>query len=187
MKKKIDVRIPYEPEGKLGWDYNRIMRETQYEWVLTLDHDVLLLNPNWYHICQLAVEQHPNAGLFTCKTNVKHSDTGQMDPNAPPSQCIDDHQEYAKSVWDTNGMHVTPITKASGFFFLMSVKAWKSVGGFPGKGMFKEDWDYCRRIRPTYEILRLDGLYVYHMKKRVGTWIEGQSTTKEMKNKEVKK
>ena len=182
---KIDVRIPYEPGGKLGWDYNRIMMETPHDWVLFLDHDVFLaLNPNWYHICQKVMQNHPSVGVFTCKTNAKHSNTGQQDVDAPGSDSIAEHQEYAKVVWDKNNYSCTPVSKISGFFMLVSKKAWKDAGGFPGKAMFKEDWDFTRKVKNAgYKLMIINGLYVYHMKKRVGTWIEGLDTTKEVKAK----
>jgi GT2 family glycosyltransferase len=185
QKMKIDVRIPYEPDGKLGWDYNRIMMETPHDWVLFLDHDVFLaLNPNWYHICQQVVENEPKVGVFTCKTNAHHSDTGQCDPDSPSTDCLFEHQEYSKSVFDKYKFTCSPVSKVSGFFMLVSKKAWKEVGGFPGKAMFKEDWDFTRTVKKAgYKLMIINGLYVYHMKKRVGTWIDGLDTTKEVKAK----
>jgi hypothetical protein len=86
---KIDVRIPFEPGGKLGEDYNRIMRETPHDWVLLLDHDVILsVNPIWYWICQQAIQNYC-FGMATCYTNAPHS-TGQQWPE-PAGDCVADH------------------------------------------------------------------------------------------------
>jgi GT2 family glycosyltransferase len=183
--KKIDVRVPYEPEGKLGWDYNRVMSETDHDWVLFLDHDVLLaLNPNWYHICQKVIEQERKVGVFTCKTNAHHSDTGQCDESAPNTDCLFEHVLHAKEVWDENQYKCSDVNKTSGFFMLVNKKAWKMAGGFPGVGMFKEDWNFTRAVkRAGYRLVLIEGLYVYHMKKRTASFIDGVDTTKEIKAK----
>jgi GT2 family glycosyltransferase len=182
---KIDVRIPYEPGGKLGWDYNRIMMETPHNWVLFLDHDVFLaLNPNWYHICQQVIENQPNVGVFTCKTNAHHSNTGQQEVNAPGTDNIFEHLEYSRKIWNEKQYTCSDIEKTSGFFMLVNKKAWKKAEGFPGKAMFKEDWDFSRKVKNAgYRLVLIEGLYVYHMKKRVGSFIEGMDTTKEIKAK----
>lgn len=182
---KIDVRIPYEPGGKLGEDYNRIMKETSHNWVLFLDHDVFLsLNPNWYHICQQVIENEKKVGMFTCKTNAHHSNTGQQDPDAPKDSDLLQHLEFSKKVWGENQYSCSKIDKISGFFMLVNKKAWEKAGGFPGKAMFKEDWDFSRKVKKAgYELKIINGLYVYHMKKRVGTFIDGEDTTKEIKRK----
>jgi GT2 family glycosyltransferase len=180
---KIDVRIPYEPEGRLGWDYNRIMEETPHDWVLLLDHDVLLLNPNWYHICQQASQL--GASLITCKTNAPHPKTGQCDKKAPKTDSVGEHQVYAKQVWDRFGMSATPVSLVSGFFMLVHKPAWRQCGGFPGVKMFGEDWGFSERlIAHGKTLLRLDGLYVYHMRKRVGTWVDEVESTREVRFRE---
>ncbi|NCC30970.1 MAG: hypothetical protein EOM24_02975 [Chloroflexia bacterium] len=180
---KIDVRIAYEPGGKLGWDYNRIMEESQHDWVLLLDHDVLLLNPNWYHICQKATQL--GGSMVTCKTNARHPKTGQHDSKAPVTDVVDDHQIHAKSLWERFGMQTTQVRLASGFFMLVYKPDWKLCGGFPGVKMFGEDWGFSERlVAKNKKILLLQGLYVYHMRKRVGTWIEGSESTREVRFRE---
>ena len=175
---KIDVRIPYEPNGHLGYDYNRIMRETIYDWVLLLDHDIFLLNPNWYHICQEAIKTTPQAGLFTCRTNAHHT---QQDTSAPAGSSIMEHQEYAKKVWRERGMRVSRMGKVAGFFMLVNKEAWRAVDGFPGEGMFGEDWSFSRKLNKAgWPVLCLEGLYVYHHKARTGTWVDGDVTAREV-------
>lgn len=182
---KIDCRIPFEPGGQLGADYNRIMNETVYEWVLFVDHDIFLAsNPHWYLLCQKAIENYPGAGLFTCWTN-NLGRTMQRDPHSPQGHDLQDHIEHARSMFETYQYSCTQIDKASGMFLLISKNAWTKVGGFPGVGIFKEDWDFSRRLtRAGFPIYRIDGLYVYHLRDRKrGSWIEGQETTKEIRDK----
>jgi GT2 family glycosyltransferase len=189
---KIDVRIPFEPEGRLGFDYNRIMSETIHQWVLLLDHDLLMnTNPHWYHLCQSAIRMHPNAGMFTCKTNVPHK-TMQHDSNSPQSNdSIGAHQEYAKLVFDKHQFscsRILPKGNVSGFFMLISKDSWSKTGGFPAEGMFKEDWRFSQKLhQKNIPIYLIDGLYVYHMRKRQDSWIENVNGTKEIKAREVKK
>jgi GT2 family glycosyltransferase len=184
-KVKIDVMIPYEPGGKLGWDYNRIMKEAKHDWVLLLDHDVFLsLNPNWYHICQQVIENEKNVGIFTCKTNAHHSNTGQQDPDAPESNDILEHIEFSRKIWDRYQYSCSDMGKISGFFMLVNKIAWQKAGGFPGKAMFKEDWGFSRKVKQAgYRLSLINGLYVYHLKKRIGSFIDGIDTTKEVKAK----
>jgi GT2 family glycosyltransferase len=187
MKKpKIDVRIPYEPGGRLGFDYNRIMKETPHNWVLFLDHDIFLaLNPHWYYIAQQALIANDGGkvGMFTCKTNINHKGTGQFDENSPQTDCIEDHRQYAKTAWDTYQLKTESIDKASGFFMLVNKSAWHSVGGFIGQGLFREDWTFSRRLKNAgFSILCLQGLYVYHARHRQDRWIEEDSVTKDFRN-----
>lgn len=173
---KIDVRIAYEPGGKIGQDYNRIMRETAHEWVLFLDHDVLLLHPSWYEVCQEAIRSYPKAGLFTCYTNniaCKH----QKDNDAPAGHDILEHRGRARELWDLHQFGATLNRKwlIAGFVMLTSKSAWEKAGGFPEDGFFGVDNEYDRRIRKAgLKTYRLDGLYCYHIRDREGeNWIEG--------------
>ena len=187
---KIDVRIPYEPNGHLGQDYNRIMRETLYDWVLFLDHDIFLLNPNWYHICREAIKAHPKTGLFTCRANGSHgfrppARSPQHADDAPAGSNIGEHQLYAKKLWEDRGFSVTPLSQVTGYFMLVNKAAWRAVDGFPGRGMFGEDWTFSKSLHKAgWPLLCLDGLYVYHHKARTGTWVEGDVTAKEVRIKE---
>lgn len=183
---KIDVRIAYEPGAKLGQDYNRIFRETAHDWVLLVDHDVLILNPHWYLLCQKAIEQHPTAGLFTCYTN-NIGGPDQKAPNPPVKDAsILAHRDYAHALFDQHGYSCAPIdgAKCSGMLMLISKAAWSKVGGFPGKGMFREDWTFGRKLKAArIPVMRMNGLYVYHLRDRsVGTWIPGELTSKEIRD-----
>lgn len=179
----IDIRIPFIPGAKLGMAYNQIMSETKCEWVLFLDHDVFLCNPHWYHLCERAIEQFPETGLFTCWTN-HIGKTGQKNTDAPKSDSIGEHRAFARQIFEKYNEAVTEIDKASGMFLLINRSAWSKVGGFPGVEIFKEDWIFSRRlIKAGLKIRRIDGLYVYHLRDRdEGSWIEGVKTTKELRD-----
>ena len=181
---KIDVRIPFRPGAQLGTEYNHIMNETKCDWVMFLDHDVFLCNPHWYLLCQKAIEQHgKKTGMFSCWTN-NLGRTMQLHPDAPAGKDLDVHIEFAKAIFNEYQFSCTQIDKCSGMMLMINREAWFHVGGFPGVGIFKEDWDFSRRlVRANYRLMRIDGLYVYHLRDRTrGSWIEGIDTTKEIRD-----
>jgi hypothetical protein len=164
------------------------MRESAHEWVLFLDHDVLLLHPSWYEVCQRAISEHSDGGLFTCFTNnigCKH----QKDAGAPKGHDIGAHRARARALWDANGYRCTENPKylIGGFFMLTSKAAWQKAGlaagcveaGFPENGFFGVDNEYHRRVmKAGFKCYRMDGLYAYHIRDRQGgNWIEGTDTS----------
>jgi GT2 family glycosyltransferase len=186
---KIDVRVPYEPEGRLGWDYNRILSETLHDWVLVVDHDVLLNTcPLWYHICQRVIDLYPNTGLFTCKTNALHR-TDQHDPSAPKDFDLAKHQKHAEKIWLENNYNCKTVEKnknIAGFFMLINKSSWTTVGGFPGQGMFEEDWAFAKKLHAQNIPIRvIEGLYLLHAQKRIGSWSPDVKTSREIYKKEI--
>lgn len=178
---KIDIRIPYEPNGQLGKDYNRIMSESEQEWVLLLDHDVIVsLHPHWYYVCQQVIEKYPNSGLFTCYV----SEIGcalQKHPNSPSNtEPVHIHKKFAKELWQQYKYEckLIPPSNAllSGFFFLIKKSVWSEVGGFLGQGMYREDNYYHKTLNEhNVPVYLIQGLYCYHYRDRSkDVWIENQ-------------
>lgn len=166
----IDVRIPYEPNKNLGLAYNRAF-ETVDDWILFLDHDVFLLNPNWYHISQEAIKQvGHNAGFITCVTN-RIGNPNQRVPAYATGACGDDitaHSQYARQLYEKHGNNIRDITeiskiwKLSGFFILTHKQAWKDAGGF-ADGFLGIDNIYGDAIiNAGYSVYLIEGLYCYH-------------------------
>ena len=174
----LECRIPYAEGGNLGAEYNRIMSETGADIVVLLDHDVLLLNPHWHHVLSRIFADNPKAGMVTCWTNnigTKHQRAG-----GPANHDIAQHRAYARSVWDRNQYATTPIPSCSGMLMALRRLCWLNVGPFKD-GFFAVDTDYSRRVAASqWQMLRADGLYVYHVRDRKeGTWIAGQKTSLE--------
>jgi GT2 family glycosyltransferase len=182
---KIDVRIPFRPGGKLGEEYNHIMTESNCDWVLLMDHDLFICNPHWYLLCQKAIKYFGGkAGMFSCWTN-HLGRTAQRDGNAPQNDHLGEHIDYAAKVFEDNQYQCTEIKeRISGMFFLIKKSAWEKVGGFPGVGIFKEDWDFSRKLLTAgFKLFRIDGLYVYHQRERTRvSLIPGVLTTKELRD-----
>jgi GT2 family glycosyltransferase len=184
----INVCIPFDPGANLGGEYNRIMEESKREWVLFLDHDVLILNPHWYLLCQEAIRKHPDAGLFTAFGSAGGSKFQRIGGTPARGQSILVHRGLAKKIFQKHGFSLTENNPSdrkaliSGFFMLTSKTAWKKAGGFGNMGLFAQDHLYHRRIAAAgLKCYRIDGIYCYHLLERVdGSWIRFQKTSKEL-------
>lgn len=180
MAPSLIATIPYLPGGDLGKAYNQIMERAE-DWVLFMDQDLFLLNPNWYEICLRAIKLYgKEAAWITCRTN-RIGRTEQRLLNAPKSNDIDEHRRMALKVWRENLMSMTDITDlppghlASGFFMLTNRRVWMEVGGFK-EGFLGVDNDYHVKIREAgYRLIRLGGLYVYHHYSRDWFWPDIES------------
>ena len=181
----IDVRIPYAASGNLGEAYRETFRSTKKPWVLILDHDVLILHPNWYHVCMEAIKNHPDAGEFTCWTNVIGG--AQLDREAPGlNVSIPEQRKYARKVWDKYQYQCTLLNRKeqpiSGFFMLIKTEAFNKVSCLDG--FFHVDWDLKNRlVGAGYSTYRIDGLYAYHFRDRCPSWIGGIKVSNDYRGK----
>jgi len=180
----IGVVIPWEPGQRLGQACNRAMQHAD-GWVLILDHDTYLCNPNWYDICQQAITTlGPTAGLLTCVTNrigcalqrAKHAVRGD-DLAEHITAARRQYDEYAATPYvdvTDNREHVL-----SGFFFLTHKEAWTMAGGFADKFIGMDNAYHRAIVGAGYRVYVMRHLYTYHAYKRfwkdnnVSTW--GQS------------
>ena len=184
----IDVRIPWEPGKRLGFAINRAM-DTVRDWVLILDHDVFLsLNPNWYEICQNAIEKVGHgAGWITCTTtnigNPSQKAAFNIDPNDFPympnfgTTDIDMHFKLAQDIYRANKGKVVDITelskkrKLSGFFILTHKTAYEKVKknyGLPDDKFLGWDNYYADRLMNCgYKLYIMKDLYVWHGYRRL--------------------
>lgn len=163
----INVSIPYEPGEKLGRAYNRIMQESDHEWNLLLDWDVLLLNPQWYTICQRAIsyleKTSKPAGIITAMANNSPA-VVQKSYNCPRTMDLVQHKRWAEALFQRHQVtirEVEPPYKFAGYFMLTNKTVWAASGGFPDE--LYVDYSYCRRVRNCgFKLYILPGLYVYH-------------------------
>ena len=184
---KIDVRIPHESGGRLGEDLNRILHDTRRDWVWIIDGDVLWeLNQNAYRIGQEAIRQQPDAGMFTNYCNRMGCKEQMIDRRPVRSTDIAKHWDIATQRFKSHGFTVTQWLDwgqpPGGFSMLINVKAAHDVGGFPGEGQFEEDQKFARRLRESgYGVYRMEGLYMYHFRRRHGgTLIPDDKTAVEL-------
>lgn len=175
----LDARIPYTTDANLGAWYNRALQESSAEWVLFLDHDVFLANPHWHHVLLKVIGRHPRAGLITCWAN-RIGRKDQRHREAPQDDDIRAHRAFARRLWEKNGTKTTRIRSCSGMLMCVRRKAWAHVGGCKD-GFFDVDSDLSRKIAASpYQLLRADGLYVYHLYNRSEpSWIEGERISRD--------
>lgn len=110
-------------------------------------------------------------GILPARLTRIYGNTGQQEPNSPECDSISEHFLFSKSMGYLLVFLWQYITRISGFFMLVNKQAWEKAGGFPGKEMFKEDWGFSHRVsKAGYRLMLINGLYVYHMKKRSGSF-----------------
>lgn len=176
--KEIEVRIPYAGDGDIGIEYNRLMEQSK-DWVCFLDHDVLMLNPDWYYICIEVINRVGySAGWITGTTN-SIACHRQYKPYAPKNHNVLDHinfakQEYAKYETTLSLMpQLIPIA-FSGFMILTHKQAWKDAHGFPS-GFTGVDNEYYRRLEHCgYNNYVIPGLYMYHIYDGKNQWSKNE-------------
>jgi GT2 family glycosyltransferase len=165
----IQIIIPWGQNKDLGAHYNRLM-ESVNDWVCFLDHDILMLNPNWYRMCLNAVDRLGHkAGWITGKTNAIACPY-QLDQTAPKNNDIVDHMRHARLLYDKHQNKIELIDfntisfYFSGFMILTHKRAWGEAGGFPEGGFLGTDNEYHKKlIQSKYESYVMPGLYMYHL------------------------
>lgn len=195
LYKMITISIPYRT-GNLGAAYNAAMKNAPTEWVLLLDHDVLILRPNWYQMCVEAIENVDSfAGWISASTNRCWCDDQRVWVQGDD---LSYHIDASNRLYANSGTRLqnetAPIKELgnvfSGYFILTNKTAWKRVGGFEEKdkvvshrwvdqnGMSKIinfrcdkflgiDNDYCLKLRENkFETFIMPGLYVYHLREK---------------------
>lgn len=170
----LDIRIPFNIDRyKLGESYNDALIST-HDWILLLDHDVFLINPNWYKICLNAITKIGHqAGLISCRTNAAACPHQKI--NNIKGHDLDIHFEIAKNREKEFKSQYTDISNAkindprnliSGFFMITHKEVWAKVGGF-AQGFLGIDNDYHKRIIfAGYKVYIIEELYCYHRYKR---------------------
>jgi glycosyltransferase involved in cell wall biosynthesis len=187
--KFIDVRIPYTTNGNLGQEYNRIINSSKSDWFLFLDDDIFLLHPNWYYMCQIAIKQYPQTGLFTCWTNRSSALNKRVDI-ADTGNDLLSHYYEAKRLFTRFGYECTKITDCfcTHGFILISRLGWEIAGGFPAQGTAYEICDYAQKlIKNKIELRIMQGMYIYHLHDQIiNSWISGVPSRMEMIGQECK-
>lgn len=163
----IDVRIPFDEEGRLARAYNRALADGISEWVLFLDHDVFLCNPRWYEMCIEVIEQlqrDPKAACIGCECGGEHHKR-TMEQLGPPNSRIEDHIEISLGKYFKHGTIVQQISvPVPGFFMLLKREVGREIGFVQRKRSINNiDTDFGERLmKAGYHIYQMRGLYVYH-------------------------
>lgn len=168
---KIDVVVPFSlKKEELGDLYNDTMENAKNDWVLLLDHDIFLVDPNWYRKSVEAVEKvGKQAGWITVGTNAIGNPLQKLHNNQ--TQDMDWHLQFSEHISKKFKGLVEDITPQywpntprllSGLFILTHKEAWNKAGGFP-KGFLGVDNEYHKRLVNTgYRLFLIKDLYIYH-------------------------
>jgi Predicted glycosyltransferases len=185
----IEVIIPYEPCCKLGYAYNRAMEKAE-DWVLFLDHDVFLCNPNWYELLLHVISKVGHSvGVISGITNRIPSiiqNSNNYLKEVPKSNVLDDHILYSKKIWEKyKFQYIIKEGKSDlcGFTILTHKEAWKKAGGFQNK--FHVDCHYGWDVQAAgFKVCIVPSFYVYHLeseKVRLWDWNQWSNFTQEFR------
>jgi len=164
----IVVNVPYYP-GNLGKAYNDFMgRLGPEEWACFLDHDAMFTTGDWYgQMCEI-INKHPSAGLFTAVTNAVY----------PKWQCVKmgyahdvkKHRMLGSDLLLSKRTQTKPCRgRLSGVVILTSRRAWEKSGGFQDGFMGVDNAYHTAVAKAGYDVLLMEGLYVYHWYRGIET------------------
>ena len=152
----------------LGEAYNRLM-ESVDDWVCFLDHDILQVNPMWYHMCLAAIKTIGHkAGWITGVTN-RIACPYQLCTDAPKDDDIMAHMAYAKQRYQKYQANADLVDSKnialpfSGFMILTHKKAWQDSGGFDDGFLGVDNYYHNKILAAGYNSYIMPGLYMYHI------------------------
>lgn len=146
------------------------------DWVIFQDHDVLQLNPSWYHIVleTIAILGH-SAGIITGVTNLIACPM-QFCSDAPKNLDLMEHMKYAKKRFQKYGGRFNIVVPEkmplpfSGFFMVTHKEAWEKAGGFKDGFLGVDNLYHEAVINAGYRTYVLPGLYMFHIYYHKQNW-----------------
>jgi GT2 family glycosyltransferase len=163
---QVHICTPYSLDKNLGKAYNETMRLIpDGDAACFHDYDVMMLTPDAGAIIHHYANLYPHA-LLTCYTNrvselSRRQLLNQVVSNEPDIRKHIDLAERQRSQL----YKVTPINRdISGMLMVIPKAIWKAFP-FPETGKcLGVDTDYGRKLRHAgISILRMDGMYVFHI------------------------
>ena len=163
-----DIVIPWGIDGNLGAAYNRSMQKIN-DWVIFQDHDVIQLNPFWYHmVLDVIAALGHTAGLITGTTNLIACPM-QFCPDAPKSLDLVEHMQFSKDMFQKFGNQPYMVVAEnmplafSGFFMVTHKEAWEKVGGFKDGFLGVDNAYHHAVLNSGYKTYVIPGLYMFHL------------------------
>jgi len=146
--------------GCYGEWLNTIMESSPSEWVMIHDHDIFLIDPDWYNIILGHIHDNPDAGLFVAVTN-RIGNPQQKVKTDMHNHDLTYHAHIARQV---KGKPLIEATRPiSGVVMVTSKTAWKIAGGFRPCGTIGTDTNYYGKLKEVgYKTYIMQDLYVYH-------------------------
>jgi len=177
---KLIATMPFYPYN-LGEGYNRIMDMLDTDdWAVLMDNDVMLTTDSWYFQLMYAIENYPDADMFTAMTNRlawKGQVVNPVEENLPhighttyvsegSTEDILYHKQVGYDLLREYGGQAFPINVTCGMFMCLSKRLWLDLGGFRN-GLFEVDCNFMSKMKNAGKSLFvLPGLYVYHFHRK---------------------
>ena len=163
----IYYNIPYDLDKSLANAYNRFMEmlPNDDDFACFIDRDAMFLMPNYGHLLQDIVDNHPECGAFTAKCN-RIGSKWQLANVDWKNDNIKYHIDQANNVFRKYGLNCTDHANSqlgSGFCILLKKSVWAKIGGFSGDGMLGVDNNLHLALRTNGERFYLmEGIYLFH-------------------------
>lgn len=152
-------------KSNLGQAYNHYcdLVPEDDDWITFIDGDVMTLLMNWGDVWQTIIDNNPNAGIISAKTN-RVNPSYQKFSAMEQERDICVHRNFAQKCFDRYRYNITEIEQSniSGFFFAFKKSTWKKAGGFD-EGILTVDWKFSNKVKQLQlPLLVTDGFYVLH-------------------------
>ena len=140
------ICIPWDEEANIARAYLETTKvwEPHVRWLGFMDHDCELLNRDWYARLKKAIEQHPQVGLWTCRSQLQHQ--GQRSQSLGILHDLNTRERVAlaKGRAEQQGervtiLGITPPELISGMFFFVDTTLFLQIGHRLEPGMMGVD------------------------------------------------
>lgn len=162
---------PYSFNKKLAEAYDKYasLIDDPEDWICFMDGDMLFFQSEFGNMVQNAIEQQPNAGMFTCYTNrISTQDQLYSDKNFRIDS-ISFHYELSKQIQLSNCNKLEKIgNKVAGFFFVIKKDTWNKVRDAvlsvnKSNKLLGVDYTISEAVaKLSMPIYRINELYVLH-------------------------
>jgi GT2 family glycosyltransferase len=155
---------PYALDKNLGAAYNQYMEllPDDEDWACFIDGDTMFLQPDWGHLIEKAVADHPDTGMFTCYTNRVNNKEQLYRGNFTNNRDLVYHRNISKVCHEMGKNRVRRLNNMiSGMMMIIRKKTWRD---FPfSDGLLGVDNDISKRLLSAgREVLLIESVYLLH-------------------------
>lgn len=171
--------VAFDPDMNLGRAYNRSMELLPDDaWACFLDHDAMFTTPYWHEQILRAIENYPEAGVFTAYTNRVGNEAQVIHAVERNDHDVVLHRQVGDLLFRAHEWRSADITMGdllSGVLMVLSKRAWKRVGGFRDGFLGIDNQLHLDMRRIGLRVYLMLGLYVYH-------WYRGEGGEAHLKH-----
>ena len=166
---------PKGDEKSLGYDlgaaYNRCMGLIPAgDWCCFIDHDAWFTTKTWFRLIEAAIEEQPDAGMFTARCSNLNPERSAWQMLGPTDAPVSVYRAIGREVEHAFGSSLRDVTDddrggdpVSGFCMIIPKAVWVEIGG-SSHGFRGRDHRIHKPIAATgRRIYLIEGLYMYHL------------------------